>query len=147
MKILAYFSQEPCNQVAEYDGLVGFRVTWRRGDSRNRPQVALPLVQVSVRSAGIEEKDSRCTVDEPSSVQGLDAPIGHGLDGSDKSRVLWFYLLDLDRCLQRPLAVLWGGHCCFVDKQGPYRISVERSQQCVCRAILGRRDLSLGLED
>jgi hypothetical protein len=144
-----YLSQEPCDQVAKDDGFVGLRVAGRRGDTGNRPQIALPLVEVSVGSAGVEQEHAGSAINQPSAVQGLDAPVGHRLDGGDEGRVFGFYLLDLDGGLTFGLAVLRGPLllvvvvvvvCCG---QGPYRIFVERSQQCVCRAILGRCHLGL----
>jgi len=143
---LAHLAQKPSNQVAKNNGLVCFRVIGRRRNARHGPQVAFPLIEVSVGSAGVEQQDSRSAINKPSTVESLDASVFHRLDGSDQGRVLGFNHLNLDGGLFRCQPCL--DPLLFVDDRGgPYRISIERSQQCVCRAVFGSRDLSFGLED
>ena len=94
-RLPSYLAQEPCNEVSKDDGLVSLRIARRRGNTGGRPEVALPLVKPPVAGTGVEEKHTWGAVNQPASVQHLDAALVHGLDGSDQSRVLglnWLYL-------------------------------------------------------
>jgi hypothetical protein len=95
----SHLSQEPCNQVSKDNGLVGLGIAWRRGDAGRRPQVTLPLIEPSIARTSVKEQHTGRTVNEPASIERLDASILHRLDRGDKSRILGFYGLDLDRSL------------------------------------------------
>ena len=120
-----HLAQEPRDQVTEDDSFVSLVVIWRTGDASSRPKVALPLVELVVAGASVEQQHARCAVNQPSSVEGLDATVVHGLDCSNHGRVLGHDLFDFD-----------GG-----------RGAVERAEHGVVGAIFGCGDLSLGLED
>lgn len=89
-----HLAQEPCNQIAEDDSFVRLMVVGRTGNASGRPEVALPLVELVVAGAGVEEEHARCAVNQPSAVEGLDATVVHGLDGGYHGRVLGHDLLD-----------------------------------------------------
>lgn len=74
---ITYLSEEPRDEIAKDNSLVGLGITWRRGDATNRPQIAFPLVQIIVCGACVKEKDSRCSVDQPTAIKGLDSSIVH----------------------------------------------------------------------
>lgn len=74
-----HLSQEPCDQIAEDDGLVRLVVArWRR-NAGNGPEVALPLVEELVSSAGVEEQDSRGAINQPATIECLNAAVVHVL--------------------------------------------------------------------
>jgi len=100
-------------------------VVGRAGNASSRPKVTLPLVELVVASASVEQQHTRCAVNEPSSIQRLDATIVHGLDRSYHGRVFGHDFFDFDG----------GGG------------AVERTKHGVVGAIFGRGDLSLGFED
>lgn len=94
-----HLTKEPRNKVAKDNGLVGLRIARRRRNASSRPQIALPLVEPPVARAGVEEEHTRCAVNEPSSVEHLDAAVAHRLDGGYESRVFGLNGLHLDRGL------------------------------------------------
>lgn len=121
----SHLAQEPCDQVTEDDSFVGLVIIRRAGNAGSRPKVALPLVKLVVASAGVEQQHARCAVNQPSSVESLDATVVHRLDGSYHCRVFGHDFLDFDSC----------------------RGAVERTEHGVVGAIFGGGDLGLGFED
>jgi len=99
-----HLAQEPGNQVAKDDGLVGLGIARRRGDASTRPQVALPLIQVSIGGARVEQKDARSAINQPPAIDGLDAPVVHRLDRRRHGQVLGLEFFDLDCDLLSSLA-------------------------------------------
>lgn len=96
---MTYLSKEPRDEVAKDNGLVGLGITWRRGNATNRPQIALPLVQIIVCSARVEKEDPRGSINQPAAIKGLDSSIVHRLDGVAKGRGGRVEFFDLDRGL------------------------------------------------
>ena len=94
--IATHLAQEPRDQVTEDDSFVSLVVIWRTGDASSRPKVALPLVELVVAGASVEQQHARCAVNQPSAVESLDATVVHRLDGCDHSRVFGLDLFDLD---------------------------------------------------
>ena len=119
--VATHLAQEPRDQVTEDDSFVGLVIVGRTGNASSRPEVALPLVELVVAGAGVEQQHTRCAVNQPSSVEGLDATVVHGLDCSYHGRVFGHDLFDFD-----------GG-----------RGAVERTEHGVVGAIFGCGDLSL----
>lgn len=76
----AHLAQEPGNEVTKHDGLVGLVIIRRRRDPRQIPQIALPLVQSVVSRPGVKEDDLGSTLDQPSTVDQLDASVPHSLE-------------------------------------------------------------------
>lgn len=95
---MAYLSQEPSDDVAEDDCLVGFVIVWRSGDTCEIPKVAFPLVETNVLAAGIEQQDVRVALDEPAAVEGFDTSCSERLEGTCEMGILWFLGLYLHRC-------------------------------------------------
>jgi hypothetical protein len=139
----SYLAQEPRNEVTKDNCLVGLGVARRRRNAGSCPQVALPLVEPPVTGARVEEQDARSTVDQPSTVESLDAALIHGLDGRLESGIFGLEDFDLDLGLELLSAGDWRRR--GVDST--YGGLVPGAQQRVCGAILGRCDLSFGLED
>lgn len=121
----AHLAQEPCNQIAEDDSFVSFMVIRRAGNASSGPQVTLPLIELVVAGAGVEQQHARRAVDQPAAVECLDASVVHRLDGSHHSLVLGYDLFNFYRG----------------------RSAVKRAKHGVVGAIFGCGDLSLGLED
>lgn len=99
MKGAAYLAKEPSNNVAKYNGFVGLIITGWGGDTGGGPEVALPLVEISVGRFGVEEQDAGGAVDEPPTVERFDASAIHSLNGLDEARVLGCKLFNLDLSL------------------------------------------------
>jgi hypothetical protein len=99
-----HLAQEPRNQVAKDNGLIGLGITRRRRNASTRPQVALPLIQISVSGARVKQQHPRGTVNQPPTINRLDAPVVHRLDGRNHGRVLGLQFFDLDRDLFSALA-------------------------------------------
>jgi hypothetical protein len=99
-------------------------VIGRAGDTSGGPEIALPFVELVVTGASVEEQDTRGTINQPSSIQGLDAPVVHALDCSDQRRISRLHLFHLNRG----------------------RGAVQGTDQGVAGAILGGGDLSFRLE-
>jgi len=119
--VAAHLAQEPRDQVTEDDSFVSLVVIGRTGNASSRPKVALPLVKLVVASAGIEQQHARCAVNQPSSVESLDATVIHGLDCSYNGRVFGHDLFDFDSG----------------------RGAVERTEHSVVGAIFSGCDLGL----
>lgn len=99
VEITTYLSKKPRDKVAKDNGLVGLGITGRRGNATNRPQIAFPFVQVIVCGACVEKEDSRSSINQPATIEGLDSSIVHGLDGVTKGRGGRVEFFDLDRGL------------------------------------------------
>lgn len=65
------------------------------GDTREVPEIALPLVEARVLAAGIEEQHVRCTLNQPASVEDLDPGGAHAIEGRGEVGVLGLLGLDL----------------------------------------------------
>lgn len=90
----AYISEEPCDHVAEDEGLVGLVVVGGRRDARHVPQVTLPLVHPDmsasqavisspvVAAASVEEEHTRGALNEPAAVGVLDTLLAHRLESA-----------------------------------------------------------------
>ncbi len=115
------FAEEPRDEVAKHDSLVRLVVVGWARDASEIPQVALPFVKAVVLAAGIEQQDSGCALDQPSSVQRLDALGAHALEGGDHVRVRRFLLLNLHR---RRLVRQWTDEtvpvAVFADRDGDF---------------------------
>lgn len=98
---LAYLTQEPCDNVSENDSLVGLVISRGRWNAGCGPQVALPLIQVTISGFSVEQKDSRCTVDKPSSIQSLNTASIHGFHSLHKGGIFGHDFFNLDRGLLR----------------------------------------------
>jgi hypothetical protein len=114
----AHLAKEPRNEVSKDNRLVGLRIARRRRDACGGPQVALPLVEPAVARASVEKEHSRRAVNEPTSVERLDAALLHRLDCSYEGRILWFYGLDLDGGLA--VCQCWHPHCGWMHLPTPY---------------------------
>lgn len=114
-------AQEPCNQIAEDDSFVRLMVIRRTGNASGSPKVTLPLVELVVTGAGVEQEHTRRSIDQPASVQCLDAAVVHRLYGSHHGGIFGDDLFDF-----------YGGGG-----------AVERTEHGVVGAILGGGDLSL----
>lgn len=102
----AYLSEEPGDEVAKDDGLVGLVVAGGRGDTGDVPEVALPLVQVAVGSLGVEEQDAGSALDQPAAVHVANATVLHGLEGGGELGGVGLHLFHLDGSLEM-WSVLW----------------------------------------
>jgi hypothetical protein len=121
----AYLAKEPGDDVAKHDRFVRFVVIRWAWDARQTPQIAFPLVQARILAARVEQQHPWCTLDQPSSVQALDALIPHPLQRRRQMWICWLLLFDLHRS----------------------RLVAERSDEAVSIAILSDRDRHLGLDD
>jgi hypothetical protein len=143
--------EEPCDEVAKDDGLVGLVVIVGRRNGGNVPQIGLPLVHVTVCRLCVEEEDSGCALDQPAPIQDSDAAVFHGLDGRSKLGVGGLHGLDLDGRLKTSLAC----EATLRDRIGPQRVRegdtyglvVEGPNEGVTLAIFGRGYWGLGLDD
>lgn len=66
-----------------------------RGDAGQVPEVALPLIEAGVGAAGVEEEDAGVALDEPATVEDLDALGAHGVEGGEEMLVGGLLWLDL----------------------------------------------------
>lgn len=94
--VATYLAKKPSYEVPKDDRVGCFVVTGRRGDRRNVPQIRLPLVGVLMGRLDVDEKDPRCALNQPSSVQNIDAAVSHGLDSRSKLRDGGLQFLDFD---------------------------------------------------
>ena len=102
-----YLAEEPSDEIAKDNGVIGLVIVVRGWDGGNVPQVRLPLVLVVAGRFEVKQKDPRSTLDEPSPVHNVDAAILHGLDSGGKLRVGGLDLLNLHRSLQFWESVEW----------------------------------------
>lgn len=94
------FPEEPGDEVSEENSLVRLAVTLGRGDTGCAPQIRLPLSKPLPCSGQFEQKDSRSTLDQPSTVKVLDSSRFHCFQSSVKRRlVVGRKLLDFDEIL------------------------------------------------
>lgn len=100
-----YFSEEPGNNVTENDSLVGLVVTWWGWNASNVPEIRLPLIEMVVGGAGVEEQNSWSTVNEPASVGIGDAPLRHRIQRVLQWTIFDWDWLNLNCCLYYPLNV------------------------------------------
>src|SRR5688500_6718553 len=98
----SHLSEEPRDQVAEDDGLVGFVVIWWGWNAGNVPQVRLPLVHELVGRLGVDQKYPWGALNEPTTIEDADATIPHRRNGSCQLRTRRLQLLNLDRSLECP---------------------------------------------
>jgi hypothetical protein len=70
-------TEEPGDKIAKDDGLIRFVVAGRARDARKVPEVPLPLVQARIRAAGVEQEYVGVALDQPTTVEGLDALCAH----------------------------------------------------------------------
>jgi hypothetical protein len=96
----SYLSQEPCNEIAEDYGLVGFGISRRRGDGSSIPQIRLPLIHEFICGFCIDQQHSWSSLDQPAAVYYTNPPLLHGLDCGFELGVCWGKGLDLDGSLQ-----------------------------------------------
>jgi hypothetical protein len=82
-----HLSQEPSRQVSQQDRLVRLRVVWGRRNARQVPQVSLPFVKTVPHRSGVEEEDLGSALDEPSTIEELDAAVAHRGEGADEGGV------------------------------------------------------------
>ena len=142
-----HFSEKPSNKISKNDGLVGFVVTRRRGNRSKVPQVCLPLIQVLVGGLGIHEKHPWGAFDQPSSVKNANATILHGLDGCGELRIGGFQLLDFHSGLWMSALERTNMYASPAGRRETHGLVVERSDQGIAVAILGRCHWRLGLDD
>lgn len=76
-RIRAYLAEEPCNQVAEDDGLVSLVVARRGRDTGSVPEIGLPLVEVTICRLGINEENAGSALDKPAPIQHADSSFLH----------------------------------------------------------------------
>ena len=76
-----YLPQEPRDDVAEDDRLVGLVVVGRSRDTSEIPKVALPFIQPGVLTAGVEQDDLGGAFDQPPPIEQDHAFSAHGLYG------------------------------------------------------------------
>ena len=101
-----HLAEEPCNHVAKHNSLVCLVVVGRRGDTGNVPEVGLPLIEPSgmsadtatrtftngrfyvpvVAAASVEKEHAGGTLNEPATVEVLDAAVLHVLEGLSHGR-------------------------------------------------------------
>jgi len=94
----SYLAQEPGHQVSKENRLVGLMVIWWGRDPGHVPEIALPLVELVVDGASVEQQDLGCALDQPATVQELDAALLHRLEGQTQLGRVGFEGLDLERC-------------------------------------------------
>lgn len=82
-----HLAEEPGDDVAKDDGLVGFVVVGRGGDASEIPEITLPFVETGVLTACVEEENVRGTFDEPSSIESLYAHTSHGVESGSQVRI------------------------------------------------------------
>ena len=92
-----YFPQEPSDDIAKDDCLVGLMVIGRGWDAGKVPKVALPFVQPRVLAASVEQDDLGGTLNQPSPVEQDHAFSAHGLYGCTEEGIFWFFWLYLHR--------------------------------------------------
>jgi len=81
MGCTTYLSQEPRDDVAEDDRLVGLVVVGRGWDASKIPKVTLPFVQPGVLTTGVEQDDLGGAFNQPSPIEQDHAFSAHRLYG------------------------------------------------------------------
>jgi hypothetical protein len=102
-----YLAEEPSDEIAKDNGVIGLVVVVGGWDGGNVPQIRLPLVLVVASRFEVKQKDPGSTLNKPSPVNNVDAAILHGLDGGGKLRVGGLNLLNLHRSLQFKESAEW----------------------------------------
>lgn len=98
----AYISQEPGDEVAQDNGLVGFLVTGWAWNARQIPEIRLPLVEFVIHAPSIEEQDVGIALNEPSPIEDLASLGAHRLNRSCDMLVCGLLSLDFHGgCLVR----------------------------------------------
>jgi hypothetical protein len=120
-----YFPQEPCDDVAEDDCLVGFVIVGRSWDPGKVPEVAFPFVQTRVLATSVEQDDLWSALDQPSSIEQDHAISAHGLYGCTEEGIFRFLWLDFH----------WRG------------LVRERTDEAVSVSVFRDRDWNLCLDD
>ena len=92
-----HFAQEPGDDVAEDNGLIGLVVVGRSWDASKVPEVTLPFIQPRILASSVEQDDLGSALDQPPSIKQDHAFSAHGLYGSTEEGVRWFLWLDLHR--------------------------------------------------
>ena len=82
----SHLAQEPSNEISKDDGLVRLMIIWSGGNAGKVPEVTLPLVETGILAARVEEEDVGVALDEPATVEDLDACGAHGVEGSRRGR-------------------------------------------------------------
>ena len=90
-----YLAEEPSDEIAKDNGVIGLVVVVGGGNGGNVPQVRLPLVLVVAGRFEVKQKHARGTLDEPSPVDDVDAAVLHRLDSRGELRVGGLDLLHL----------------------------------------------------
>lgn len=71
------FSQEPSNEVTEYNGFVGFVVIGRTGDASEIPEISLPFIEFVILAARVKEDNIGIPLNEPATEENLDTTVPH----------------------------------------------------------------------
>lgn len=95
-----YLAEEPSDEIAKDNGVIGLVVVVGGWDRGNVPQIRLPLVLVVGGRFEVKQKDAGSTLNKPSPVDNVDATILHGLYSGGKLKVGGLDLLNLHRSLQ-----------------------------------------------
>lgn len=140
-----HLSEEPRNEVAKDDSLVGLGVSCGGRDGGGIPQVGLPLVEEAVPGLGVNQQHAGGTLDQPAAVDYADSPLLHGLDGGAQLGVRGREGLDLDGGLHH--GDQYTGAADGSAQRETYRLPIERADERVAVAILGGGDGGFGLED
>lgn len=141
-----YLAEEPSNEIAKDNSVIGLVVVVGGRDGGNVPQVRLPLVLVVGGRFEVKQQDARSTLNKPSSVDNVDASIFHGLDGGGKLRVGGLNLLNLHRSLQFRESAEWPRLWEPGEGVRAHGLLVEGPDQSVAISIFGRRHRGFGLE-
>lgn len=141
----AYLAEEPSDEVAKDNSLVGLVVVGWGRDAGQGPQIAFPLIQFVVARPSIKQEDTGSSIDQPTTVKSLDATVIHRLDGGSHGWITGLKLFDFDSSLQDSTSAgISTRHRWGIET---HRSSVPRTKESVGGAILGGCDLGFGLED
>lgn len=66
---MTHLPQEPSDDVAEDNRLIGLMVVGRSWDASEVPKVTLPFVQPGVLATGVEQDDLGGAFDQPSPIE------------------------------------------------------------------------------
>ncbi len=136
-----YLSQKPRHQVSKYHGFVGLVVPGRGGDTGRVPEVRFPLVEESICTLGVYQDYPRGPLDQPTTVDNINASLFHRLDRRSKDWIRRGQSLYFHSRLEQ-LAVIPRIQCVTT-----YRFPIERPDEGISIAILCRGHRRLGLED
>lgn len=77
-------SQKPCYKIAKHNCIISLGIVGRGRNVGRAPQVGLPLVEVAVRTADIEQHHSGGSINQPAAVHIVDASLAHAPESVPK---------------------------------------------------------------